>query len=152
MMWLTGNILPLRFAWRIFHLKDCRLTLSLIMSSMKSSLIARDDFVFGLEEYEREWLDVKSVAEVSGVPIKTVRNWTDRGYIDISNINPGTNEKRLYSLKSAVQIGSILSLTIGGLPAAKAQNVSVIAVSIGFAYFSPGITFAWHSPVIQIFN
>ncbi len=131
-----------------FHLKTCRLilslysglTLSLKMSSMKSSLIARDNFVLGLEEYEREWLDVKSVAEVSDVPIKTVRNWTDRGFIDIDNINPGTNEKRLYSLKSAVQIASMHSLITGGLTAPRAQNVLVTAVSIAIGLISPGIT------------
>ena len=107
---------------------------------MEDSFIWRENFVLSLEEYEREWLDVKSVAEVSDVPLKTVRNWTDRGYIVVDNISPGTNEKRLYSLKSAVQIASMHSLTTGGLTAPRAQNVSIYAVSIAIGLISPGIT------------
>lgn len=70
------------------------------------------------QEFEREWMSLQDLVlavpgEVNSLR-KAFRNWTDRGIIEISNPNPGTNEKRMYSLKNAVEATVMLFSVSGG--------------------------------------
>jgi len=91
------------------------------------------------EEFEREWMELRIVSEVSGgVPTKNIRNWTDRDYIQISNRNPGTNEKRLYSLKHAIEISAISLLTMDKKPAPTAKILAEKIVNYAAGIFAAG--------------
>jgi hypothetical protein len=75
------------------------------------------------DDAERYWLTLRAAHEValSAPDLKAIRNWTDRGLVDVEARNPGINTPRLYSLHSCVQISvlGLYSFTAGSLTLAK---------------------------------
>jgi hypothetical protein len=80
-------------------------------------------FEISPEDAERYWLTLRAAHEVavSAPDLKAIRNWTDRGLIDVEARHPGANTPRLYSLISCLQISvlGLFSFTAGSLTIAK---------------------------------
>ncbi|MEW8052723.1 MAG: hypothetical protein AB2809_20370 [Candidatus Thiodiazotropha sp.] len=84
------------------------------------------------QEIEREWMDLQQVEACSGGEYphsrKLIRNWTDRGLVQIKNPNPGTNEKRLYSLKNAIELSVMRDMVSDGKTVRTARIIADKAI------------------------
>ncbi len=68
------------------------------------------------EEIFRPWLAVGVVGLLGpGMPVKTIQSWTDKGYVEVENPNPGKNSPRVYSLANAIQLICMYEATNAGL-------------------------------------
>lgn len=86
-------------------------------------------------------MDLQTVHFVSGdVPTKLIRNLTDRGLIKIKNRNPGTNQKRLYSLQNAIEIWCMWHFMNEGRTGPVARILTDKIVGYAQRVFLPGVT------------
>lgn len=82
-------------------------------------------------EIDRYWLNVRAVHSVAlpGATVKDIRNWSDRGLVDVAEQNPGTNTPRRYSLASALQISVLRQFTWAGSPLTLAKKLADYATA-----------------------
>jgi hypothetical protein len=81
-------------------------------------------------EIDRYWLKLREAHEcaVGDMQSKDIRNWTDRGLVDVKDSPAGTGSPRLYSLASCLQISALHNFKASGGSLTLAKKIADIAV------------------------
>lgn len=83
------------------------------------------------QELHKPWMKLYAVSALcpADIPVKWIRNWTDRGLINLAEPNPGIRKARLYSLANAIQITCLAHLTACGNTLSFSKRIADLALS-----------------------